>query len=412
MIRLVGLFAVWLFFLDVGHAFGLSLWPFYVRKELENGSVQVRILPPFGLYERTKDAVRYGILPFFLKERSLKKDEKTLYALYPLLQVRSSERETSISSLLVLSYVHKREPDVEKRFRIFPLYFYERDQTYGTRWMFFPFWGTVNRFMGHDEIFVRFFPAYLRVTNRGVSKTFRPFPFFASLSGEGAKGWDLFPFYGSEEDPGKRTESFVLWPFHVRRTDIREDGPWISKVNFPVWAHLSNPQFETQMYGLYNKTVSKADNYESKGFPWPFMVNSHDTKTGARRTLRLFPFFQRQEYDNYKAEFLLWPLWRFHGVSKGEHLYLRDDSVFFLYRNERKISLDNQRREVEFHGLMPLVHVRDASFGRKIRVFSLLEQVFPYNEGIEKTWAPLWGVFERNEWGISVLYDFIHFGGR
>jgi len=128
-------------FLDVSHAFGLSLWPFYVRKELENGSVQVRILPPFGLYERTKDAVRYGILPFFLKERSLKKDEKTLYALYPLLQVRSSERETSISSLLVLSYVHQREPDGEKRFRIFPLYFYERDQTYGTRWMFFPFGG-------------------------------------------------------------------------------------------------------------------------------------------------------------------------------------------------------------------------------------------------------------------------------
>jgi len=274
----------------------------------------------------------------------LKKDEKTLYALYPLLQVRSSERETSISSLLVLSYVHQREPDGEKHFRIFPLYFYERDQTYGSRWMFFPFWGTINRFMGQDEIFVKFFPAYLRVTNKGVSKTFRPFPFFASLSGEGAKGWDLFPFYGSEEDPGKRTESFVLWPFHVRRTDIREDGPWISKVNFPVWAHLSNPQFETQMYGLYNKTVSKADNYESKGFPWPFMVNSHDTKTGARRTLRLFPFFQRQEYDNYKAEFLLWPLWRFHGVSKGEHLYLRDDSVFFLYRNERKISLDNQKK--------------------------------------------------------------------
>jgi hypothetical protein len=225
-------------------------------------------------------------------------------------------------------------------------------------------------------------------------------------------GGDIFTFYGKEDHPRNRTEPFVLWPFDIRRTDIREDGVWVSKINFPVWAHLVNPKFETRMYGLYSKTVSKDDGFESKGFPWPLMVISHDKNTGTRRTIRLFPFFQRQEYDNYKAEFLLWPLWRFHGVQKGEHLYLRDDSVFFLYRNERKISLKGQEKEVDFHGLMPFFHLRDTSTGRKFRVFSLIEQVFPYNEAIEKNWAPLWSLFEINEWGVSVFYDLIHFGGR
>lgn len=412
MKRLKGVFCVFFLLLGADQALGFSVWPFYVRKELEDGSVQIRILPPFGLYERTKESLRYGILPFFLKEESLQKDSHNLYALYPLLRVSSSKREFSLSSLLVLNYLHKKDPDIHKRFIAFPVYFYEREPTYGPRWMLFPFWGSIKEFMGQDEISVRFFPSYLRVTNDGTSKTFRPFPFFATLSGNGAKGWDLFPFYGKEEDPGRRTESFVMWPFHTRRTDIREDGVWSAKVNFPVWAHLVNPQFETRMYGLYNKTVSKAQGFESKGFPWPFMMSSFDKETGARRTLRLFPFFQRQEYENYKAEFLLWPLWRFHGVKKGEHLYLRDDSVFFLYRNERKISLNGQEKEVEFHGLMPFFHVRDTKKGRNMRAFSLLEQVFPYNEAIEKTWAPLWSLLEIDEWGVSIFYDLIHFGGR
>lgn len=412
MKRFKGFFFLCCLLLGADQALSVSLWPFYVKKELKDGSVQIRILPPFGFYERTEDSVRYGLLPLFMKERSLKKDGQDFYALYPLLRVHSSKREFSLSSLLVLNYLHKREPDTHKRFVVFPVYFYEREPTYGPRWMIFPFWGKIRGFMGQDEIFVRMFPSYLKITNDGVSKTFRPFPFFATLSGNGAKGWDAFPFYGKEEDPGKRTESFILWPFHIRRTEVHEDGLWTSKVNFPVWAHLRNPQFETRMYGLYNKTVSEAEGFESRGFPWPFMISSHDKKTGARRTLRLFPFFQRQEYDNYKAEFLLWPLWRFHGVTKGEHLYLRDDSVFFIYRNERKISLNGQEKEVDFHGLMPFFHTRTSDEGRRFRVFSLLEQVFPYNEAIEKTWAPLWSLFEKNEWGISLFYDLIHFGGR
>jgi len=274
---------------------------------------------------------------------------------------------------------------------------------------FFPFWGTLKDFFGQSEIHVRLFPLYLKVTNHNASKTWKPFPFYATLNGNSAKGKDFFPFYGYEKDGERRKELFLMWPFHVRRFDKKEEGRWIYKLNMPIWGHLMNPKYETKIYGLYHKTLSHEGNFVSKGFLWPFVASSHDLESSKQRTLRVFPLFQTQNIDNYKAEFFLWPLWRFRGVEGGNYLYLRDDSIFFIYRYERTITLKNKERKTRFFGFMPFFHVKDyEETAMKFRIFSLFEQIFPYNETIELIWSPFWAVFEKDRWGYSIFYDFIH----
>ena len=212
------------------------LFPFYLDYEV-NGVE--RVYTPWPFYSRLSDNPRLietGVFPFWCHQVNSKHDEERLYAFWPFWTSAvyrgarnpgssflffpfygEINREKETQRLVLPPFFSYAKTDSAERWRL-PWPFYETRETWETRTTkaafkrsYWPFYGRETR-GGDDERIYAVWPLYWSSS--------------MAVKGRRAERRRLFPFYADEreyrvDDAGRETEAARytrVWPFFVRET--------------------------------------------------------------------------------------------------------------------------------------------------------------------------------------------------
>ncbi len=403
----------WLAFAERAHGFELRVWPLGEIARSE-GATHTRLLGPFLEWRREGERRALAIRPLLTYATDSKLGESSGSFLYPLTSWSSAADEFSLRFLGVGSYVWRREPPVDRPYRreltIVPFVFF-RSGDAGTSFSLLPFYGNVEHLLGYERVRMVLFPLYLRLEEPRWRKTWLPFPFFSKVGGAAGEGTRLWPIYGHTRLGTDYEATYVAWPLYVRAAAHpgRADQ-MTSRISWPLFSTIDSPQLESRSYGflplvflpLYTHTIDRTTNSEITGFPWPAWMHQDDLTTGARRSTRYTPIYERRETENLVSTFYGWPFYR-HREGRGDDAgYERTDVLFVLYRDQVE---GEAATRLHSRALLPLWISRDGVDSGDAQALTLLDGVFPKNETLRESWAPLYRLYGTERHGDETRHD-------
>jgi hypothetical protein len=381
-----------------GAAFELRLWPL-VDIERSPEERRFRLLGPILEWRQNRERQEWFLRPF-LRVSQHADGSQSGSLLYPLVRWQSSAEASEVHAAGIASFDTRAraEPDRPwtRRFTLFPLVFYRFEPEAGHSLSVVPFYADLPGFFGIPRVRMVLFPLFLRLSDPLYERTWLPFPFVSWASGALGRGIRLWPLYGRTL-VGERSETlYFAWPFYLRRIERTDREDRIeTRILWPLASRLEGSTVESRSYGfllflpLWTRTVDRASDTETLGFPWPAWVLQRSLATGERLSLRLAPFYQDRRDPTLRSVFYLWPLYRRReglGEDSGER---RRDVLFVVFREE---SSRAARRRVRV--VLPFWVSRWEGERGRGQSPALLDGVLPWNEEIVESWSPLWRVFE------------------
>ena len=105
----------------------------------------------------------------------------------------------------------------------------------------------------------------------------------------------------------------------------------------------------------------------------------------------------------------MWPIYGIQDINTELIVQQRHRVLFFLYSDlvERKLDTGEEKRRVDF---WPLFNYQRDNGVSRINALALVEPFFPGNQAIERSWSPLWRLYQQR-WDkqgnlvISVLWN-------
>ncbi|MGC4072213.1 MAG: hypothetical protein QM760_06800 [Nibricoccus sp.] len=364
-----------------------GLRPFYVQKTDADGRVtDAYILPPFFEYNASDFGSRWKI--------------------FSLIQ-----RETPAA-------VHVSGPTSKDpaAFDVWPFYFSRQTGNPETSYRaLFPIYGSVPYRFGLDRWTWVGFPLYARFEKNGVTTTTAPWPFVKVMRGEGNRGFELWPLFGSREKAGEYREQFYLWPFFYKNEKkLSEPQPDISFGVLPFYTSTidANSQSKTYLwpfFGWFDRTAPLR--YHETHYFWPLFVQGRGE---ARYVNRWAPFYTHSIAKGVDKTWILWPLWRQRVSDEGPLIQTKQQVLYFVYNSTRQRSATNPAAAPAHKThLWPLFTAWDNGAGRRqVQVFSPLEVFVPLNETIRVVYSPLFAVYRYDRSSPessrhSLLWNFI-----
>jgi hypothetical protein len=389
-------------------ALDVKLWPlFRYARDDERGLIRWSALGPLIEYTGTRDAREFRVRPL-LTYRGLKgsrHDDRT-EILYPLIASRWQDDYQSFR-LLLLNYRTSPVPGTPhppgeppplatwpSRLALLPFVFYHRSPE-GSRLSVLPFWFDEPGFFGWDRFEAIMFPAWLRLTEPGVVRTFHPFPFVSTVGGELGSGVRVWPVYGRTDVAGREHTSYVAWPFHIRSRRLRKDYGWEERrVDLPVSLAIDSAERQTRVYGpfAWARTVDRRQGYESIAAPWPLVVRERFLGEEEWHTWRLFPVYGRKDVRGRSNRFYAWPAYRRRAFDEDDFHYLRQDVGLLLWRRQSQVNSASGHEE-ELLTVAGAWRGAREDWRRYGQAPALLDSLLPKNRGILAAWAPLWAVW-------------------
>ena len=323
-------------------ALDIKVWPLFRYARTPDGSVRWSALGPLLEYRRTPDATDLWLRPLLSVHRQRAPERAgEAHILFPLATVRWRDDSRSARFLL---FTWRSEPH-ERRFSLFPLVYWRSDAE-GRRLAVLPFYLDLPDFLGYERVTAVLFPAWVRLREPGVERTFYGFPFVSTVGGALGRGFRVWPFFGTKEIVGRERTRYVLWPFHIRREELVPGYGWDRiRVNFPVFAARDGEGIRSRGWGMlaYTSTVDERRGYEAYGSPWPFVVRERPLGAESWRTWRAAPIYGRTDTEGYHARFYGWPGYRWRHESSADVDNERRDFLWFFWRHQRRWTAGGQR---------------------------------------------------------------------
>jgi hypothetical protein len=372
-------------------ALDVGVWPlFHLTTDAAAGSLRWTALGPLLQWERTRDHAELLIRPL-LRLRLDADGDARADVLFPLVTAQRSGAHRSWRFLL---FRHAARDGGASDTTLFPLVVWRDDPAQGASRAVLPFWADLHGVLGFDAIQALLFPLWLRVEDQGVARQWHPFPFVSTVTGRGAHGLRLWPFWGETTIPGREASRFVLWPFYVEST--RHDpryGDEHRLLVLPVWASLEGPQRTSTGWGVlgYTHTVDRVLGSEAVGSPWPFAYRERALGEATWRVERWAPLWGRSDVGGIRSRFWLWPLARATDQDADDFHYRRRDGLLFLFRDETQWNEATGRR-AGLWTLFPLLRQTVADHRVAGQVPALLDALAPRSRGVDALWAPLWSL--------------------
>ncbi|CAG0937464.1 hypothetical protein TFLX_06394 [Thermoflexales bacterium] len=398
---------------DGGQGTIFTLWPLVdYRKSPNTGFSNLSILGPLVKIQHQEDETTVAVRPFVYRIVDEGERSASTSYLYPI----ASSRETpEVSTFQVTPLFHvntfrKDEPDkVESDSMLFPFFIRGTSDTYGPYTSIFPFYGNLYERFSRDEIHYTLFPLYSRTVKKGTTTRNYLYPFFSTTTGERETGFQFWPLYGRSAKEGSYERRFVLWPFYIHELKgLDTDNPTERLTVFPFYAATESPRVSSRTYlwPFMGWTSDREAKQEERYYLWPLIM----TATGEKREIkRYLPFYAEERGKETLKRWYLWPLYRHDEITSDTYCRERDRVFFFLYSDIReRWPIDGaERRQTS---LWPLfVFNRDA---RGVKQFSFPAPVEPvfHQEGIERSWAPLWRIYiqrwdESGDSTVSFLWN-------
>lgn len=400
-------------------AWHLKVWPL-IDYRREAALTSLELLGPL-LEVRADGAERMiAVRPLFSWTRS-RTDENRLAVLYPLATSSWDAEATSVRLLGLFSFQSRSVPaqtERERRITLFPFVFYRDSAVEGTSLSVLPIYGTLENFLGYDRVRWILFPLHLQLREGLTETNWAPFPFVAWSGGEVGRGWRVWPLFGWHSAGDRQRFWYVLWPLYIhqelhRTADARE----VRRVITPFYWTIDSPVQRSRSYGfLFTHSIDQEQDTETWGFPWPLWVYQKRLKTDEVLTLRLAPFYQDRRQGPLRSRFYLWPLYRAREYESEDFLWSRRDFLLLLGRSvdERNLTYGHYRSLGTF---FPLWRRMEEDRETRFSTLAVLDALFPRNQEIQTSYAPLWQVYTGREveggplrW--SLLWDLISSDGE
>ena len=253
------------------------------------------------------------------------------------------------------------------------------------------------------------FPLYLRLEEPMWRRTWLPFPFFSKVGGAAGEGTRLWPVYGHTRLGSQYDATYVGWPFYIRTVaHLGQPDETTSRISWPFFSTIDSPSLVSRSYAfllllpLYTHTIDRATNSEITGFPWPFWTTQNDLTTGERRSTRYTPIYELRQTETLTSTFYFWPFYRRREGRGDDAGYRRTDVLFVLYRDQDE---GDGRQRSHTRALLPLWISRDGADEGDAQALTLLDGVFPKNETLKASWAPLYRLYGTERHGEATTHD-------
>ncbi|WP_221032220.1 hypothetical protein [Actomonas aquatica] len=344
-----------------------------------------------------------GLRPFW---DAVRDDEGQLISasvLYPLWHREvAPAAEVSRWSFFNLINYERNDATGTTRFDAWPFYFSRQTDTDSSDdyRAVFPIYGDVPQRFGQDRLNWVFFPLYGRFEKNGAVTTTTPWPFIKTITGEGHRGFEVWPLGGHRESTmHESAESFALWPLYYRKRTGPADNPTSLQTGFlPLYALDRSPGYRSETYlwpffGYVDRT--EPYQYHARHYFWPLWVQGRGDD---RYVNRWAPFYSHSIRRGYDKTWVMWPLWRQATWHDANLQHERRQFLYFLYHSTVQTSLHNpDAAPARKTHLWPFFSSWDNGAGRKqVQAFSPVEVFFPHNERVRRLWTPLFNVYRYN----------------
>jgi hypothetical protein len=255
------------------------------------------------------------------------------------------------------------------------------------------------------------FPLYSQTYKRDVVTDNYLFPLFHSRHGDGLRGWQFWPLYGTEHkvvttrtnifdtvetDPG-HDQHFALWPLLFwERNGIGSDNPQTNQAFLPFYNLSRSPQRDVSSYlwPLFNYTDDREKRYREWDFPWPLWVIAR----GEGKTItRFIPFYSWSQTADMYSESFLWPLLQHRYQHSPDLVRDRWRVAFWLYSqvDQTNIAARTSSRRTDAWPLF--THYRDHNGNTRLQILAPIEPILPNTKSIERNWSPLWSLWRAEK---------------
>jgi hypothetical protein len=273
----------------------------------------------------------------------------------------------------------------------------------------FPFHGRVRDRLYRDEFWFTAWPFYIGSRRKDVVTHNYLFPFVHFRTGNGLRGWQVWPFYGSETKditwhtngfgdvelvPGHR-KSFALWPIRFSQDlGVGTTNLETHRILLPFYSYSKSPARDsrTWLWPFFSVIDNREKGYLEWQMPWPFVVI---TRGPGETTDRVLPFYSYSRSPVAESGFLLWPLYKVNRIKSPPLLRERERVFFFLYSDVHETNTLRQTvlRRVD---LWPLFAYRRDHEGREyLQAPALLESFLPLNRATDHLYSPIWSVWRQ-----------------
>ncbi|NJC86946.1 MAG: hypothetical protein FIB02_00185 [Desulfuromonas sp.] len=393
-----------------GEATVFTLWPLVdYRSDSDTDYRTLHILGPLIKLETKSDELEYAVRPFLYRAADDAGFSQT-EVLYPLAVERSQPDADFFNTLHLLNYdFGDRERGSSNQFYLFPFLFYGEDPERGSYAAVFPFGGLLYDWFGRDRITFALFPLYSHTETETAQTDHILWPIFSRTTGERESGFAFWPLYGQSRKDGVYQKKFFLWPFcFSERTGLDTGAPMTRLAVLPFWFEQESRDYsqQTVLWPFFSWTQDRAREYEQWDAPWPLVRVTMGT---SRHGLRLLPFYADETIEARRKRWFLWPVYQIEDINTEFLARQRHRVLFFLYSDllERKLDTGAEKRRIDF---WPLFGYQRENGVSRFNALALLDPFFPENEAIERSWSPLWRVYQQR-WDsqgnlvVSVLWN-------
>jgi hypothetical protein len=386
-----------------------TLWPLVdYRSSPKEGFSNLSILGPLFKYQKNRDETLLAVRPLFYRDNNVARETVKTDYLYPVFSSESGpdvERVQALRGLFQINTYRKSEVGGEDESSMFfPFFVKGNSPKYGPYLWVFPFYGSAYEKFWRDEYHFVMFPLYGRTVNKGTTTRNYLYPFFATTEGEQESGFKIWPLYGQSQKEGVYEKQFLAWPiFFYEKLGLNTDNPVTTITALPLFTITDSPQITSRrfLWPFFGYTENRSTGVTEIDWLWPFWVTA---RGGGMEVNRFLPFYADEQSPGKSKQWFLWPVYRHDRIETESFEQDRRRIVFFLFNDfqERWPKADKSRRRTM---LWPLfVYRRDE---RGVSSFSFPAPVEPVfdKEGIEKSWAPLWRLYQQrwNDSGDSAV---------
>lgn len=397
---------------DEGTVF--TLWPLVdYRSSPKEGFSNLSILGPLVKFQQNRDTSTLAVRPLFFREEDGDHQSVKSDYLYPVFSSESGpdvERVQAARGLFQINTYRKSDPGGgEESSMFFPFYVKGTSPKYGPYLWIFPFYGDAYEKFWRDEYHFVMFPLYGRTVKGGTTTRNYLYPFFSTIEGERESGFQFWPLYGQAQKEGVYQKQFLIWPFFFyEKLDLNTDSPVTKITALPLYAAKDGPQITSRRYlwPFFGYADDRKTGVRETDWFWPFWVTA---RGGGMEVDRFLPFYADERSPGKSKEWFLWPLYRRDRIETDTFEQERRRVVYFLYNDvqERWPAAGMSRRRTM---LWPFFIYRQDERGVSSVSFPAPVEPVLDREGIEKSWAPLWRIYQQRWNGagdsaVSLLWN-------